>query len=134
VVAQGGDRRVVEDPARLPVAPVQLEARASTSGTLLDLDGRLIGALAIELGSGRLKKDDPLDHRVGIVLHKQIGERVEPGEPLFTVHAANEGAAETARRRLAATCDIGVGTPHPTLVEEEVFGEGRAAFNLSTGG
>ncbi len=128
IAAQGGDRRYVENPALLPSAPVKLDAPSPADGVVLDLDGRLAGALTIELGAGRLRKDDPLDHRVGLVLHKRNGDTVVRGEPLFTVHAPTEDAGETARRRLAATYEIGTGTPRPMLAEEDVFGVGRMAF------
>ncbi len=127
IEAQGGDRRSVEDPERLPSAPVQLDAPSPDDGTVLDLDARLAGQLSISLGGGRLKKGDPLDHRVGLMLHRKNGERVVRGEPLFTVHAATPDAAEDARRRLAATYRIGAGPARPALVEEEIYGVGRSA-------
>jgi pyrimidine-nucleoside phosphorylase len=125
IAAQGGDRRTVENPALLPTAPVMLDAPSPADGTVLDLDPRLAGELSISLGGGRLRKGDPLDHRVGLVLHRRSGERVTRGEPLFTVHAATPEAAENARRRLASTYLIGEGAVRPALVEEEVFGLGQ---------
>jgi pyrimidine-nucleoside phosphorylase len=121
IAAQGGDRRYVEDPGLLPRAPVQLVASAPADGTVLDLDARLAGELAISLGGGRMTKDDRLDHRVGLVLHRRNGDAVSRGEPLFTVHAATEEAAEDARRRLSATYRIGTGAVIPPLIEEEVL-------------
>jgi pyrimidine-nucleoside phosphorylase len=127
IEAQGGQRLYVEEPERLPSAPVQLAAPSPADGTVMDLDARLAGQLSISLGGGRLKKGDPLDHRVGLVLHRKNGERVVRGEPLFTVHAATPEAAEDARRRLAATYRIGEGAVVPALIEEEVYGVGRSA-------
>lgn len=132
IVAQGGDRRYVEDPRLLPVAPIQLAALAPMDGTVLDLDPRLAGELSISLGGGRLKKGDPLDHRVGLVMHRRNGETVIRGEPLFTVHAATSDAAEDARKRLAATYRIGDGAARHTLIEEEIFGQGRSIVKSGT--
>lgn len=128
VRAQGGDTAVLDEPDRLPCAPVRVTGSAPEDGTLLAIDGGLIGMLSIVLGGGRLRRDDPLDHRVGIVLHRQVGDPVSRGEPIFTIHAASGDAAEEARRRLTATCVIGAGQPMTTLVEDDVFGVGRAAF------
>jgi pyrimidine-nucleoside phosphorylase len=122
IAAQGGDRRAVERPELLPIAPVRLDAPAPADGTILDFDGRLAGVLAIELGSGRLTREDRLDHRVGLVLHRKNGDRVTRGEPLFTVHASQDDAAERARDRLSASYRIGEGKAQRTLAEEEVFG------------
>jgi pyrimidine-nucleoside phosphorylase len=124
--AQGGDRRFAENPQLLPVAPIQLVAPAPSGGLVLDLDARLAGELAVSLGGGRTNKTDPLDHRVGLVLHKRNGERVRRGEPLFTVHTATKASAEAARRRLAATYVIGEGEVRPPLAEQEVFGVGAS--------
>ncbi len=126
IEAQGGDRRSVEDPERLPAAPVRLDAPSPADGSVIDLDARLAGQLSISLGGGRLRKDDKLDHRVGLVLHRKNGERVVRGEPLFTVHAATPEAAEDARHRLAATYRIGEGPARSALIEEEVYGVGQS--------
>jgi pyrimidine-nucleoside phosphorylase len=56
----------------------------------------------MELGAGREKKGDPVDHAVGLVLHKKIGDRVEKGEALCTIHAQTRGDLEGAERRLLA--------------------------------
>lgn len=132
IAAQGGDRRCLEKPELLPKAPVMLDAPAPSDGIVLDLDARLAGELSISLGAGRLKKGDRLDHRVGLVLHRRNGERVTRGEPLFTVHAANEDTAERACRRLAATYQIGEGTARPALIEEDVFGVGQGITATGT--
>jgi len=42
-------------------------------------------ALAM-LGGGRETKEDKIDHGVGLEFHKRIGDRVEKGEPLVTIH------------------------------------------------
>jgi pyrimidine-nucleoside phosphorylase len=39
------------------------------------------------LGAGRSKKGDPVDHAVGLIIHHKVGDRVEKGEPLYTIHA-----------------------------------------------
>ena len=91
VRAQGGDERVVEKPeAVLPLAPVIRPAAAPHSGHVARLNAESIGLATMRLGAGRERKRDPVDHRVGVVLHKKVGDTVEAGEPLFTLHAANE--------------------------------------------
>ena len=49
------------------------------------------------LGAGRAKKTDPVDHAVGFVIHKKVGDKVEKGEALFTVHAEDETKLAEAR-------------------------------------
>ena len=52
---------------------------------------REVGETAVFLGAGRQKKGDPIDHGVGVVIHRKVGERVEAGQPLFTIHASAGG-------------------------------------------
>jgi pyrimidine-nucleoside phosphorylase len=49
------------------------------------------------LGAGRAKKGDPIDHAVGFLIHKKVGDKVEVGEPLFEVHANDETKIAEAR-------------------------------------
>jgi pyrimidine-nucleoside phosphorylase len=56
-----------------------------------------VGEAAVTLGAGRAKKTDPVDHSVGFVIHKKVGDRVQKGEALFTVHANDESRLLEAR-------------------------------------
>lgn len=93
VAAQGGDARVVEDPALLPAAPVQAAVTAPAAGYVQAIDARAIGLATVALGGGRQKKGDPIDPRVGVMVHAKVGSRVVAGEPLCTIHAADEVSA-----------------------------------------
>jgi len=54
------------------------------------------------LGGGRAKKGDAVDHAVGVVLQAKIGERVEKGQSLLTLHANDEATLAEAQERLLA--------------------------------
>jgi pyrimidine-nucleoside phosphorylase len=56
-----------------------------------------VGEAAVTLGAGRAKKSDPVDHAVGFVIHHKVGDKVEVGEALFTVHANDERKLADAR-------------------------------------
>jgi pyrimidine-nucleoside phosphorylase len=100
VAAQGGDLTQVDDLDRLPVAPVIIDVPAPRSGYLDKVDARQIGLTALDLGAGRRKKGDPVDHAVGVVVHHKVGEQVEAGDPVFTIHARTSAMAEAAASRL----------------------------------
>ena len=102
IAAQGGDVSQVEEPARLPTAPVIVEVESPQSGYLRTVDALEIGLAAADLGAGRKKKGDPVDHAVGLVVHHKVGEYVEKGDRLFTIHARTEDAAAQARERVLA--------------------------------
>jgi pyrimidine-nucleoside phosphorylase len=86
IEAQGGEPRVVDDPMLLPRARDVVEVPCPVTGYVQRIDALGIGMAAMELGAGRQVKDAPVDHAVGIVLEKHIGERVEPGQVLARIH------------------------------------------------
>lgn len=100
IAAQGGDSSLVDDPSRLPRAPVQHDVLAPQEGYIAALDALEVGIIAMQLGAGRAKKGDPIDHGVGIVLHRKVGERTAAGEPLATIHARTQKAGLQAEARL----------------------------------
>jgi pyrimidine-nucleoside phosphorylase len=100
VGAQGGDVRAVDDPDRLPQAPVVEEVGCPRSGWVARLDARTVGEAAVHLGAGRSRKGDPIDHSVGVVVHAKVGDRLRQGEPLFTLHAKDAASATEARQAL----------------------------------
>ena len=102
VAAQGGDARQVDEPERLPAAPVVRPVPAPAAGSVARIDAREVGLVTVDLGGGRHKKGDPIDHRVGVVVRAKVGSRVEKGEPLCFVHAADEAGAGWAVLRLQA--------------------------------
>jgi pyrimidine-nucleoside phosphorylase len=97
ITAQGGDPDALDDPSRLPHAPVVLIVEAPEAGFIADIEPLAIGQAAMRLGAGRERKDDTIDPAVGIVLCATVGDRVERGAPLFTIHARTEAAAEGVR-------------------------------------
>lgn len=87
IETQGGDLSVVLDPQKLPGSTLKREVVASESGTIHQIHAEKVGLAAVILGAGRSKKGDPIDYGVGVIVHRKVGQRVEKGEPLFTVFA-----------------------------------------------
>lgn len=106
VASQGGDPALVEHPDRLPAAPVVVAVPAPVHGYVHALDARSVGLVAVDLGGGRLKKGDPIDPAVGVMLVAKVGSEVAAGESLCAVHAASRGAAEAVIPRLQAAYTI----------------------------
>lgn len=91
VEAQGGDVSYVDDLSKFPRAKFVEVVKAPRSGFISQVQARSVGEAAVTLGAGRAKKSDPVDHAVGFVIHRKVGDKVEADEPLFTVHA-NDGS------------------------------------------
>jgi len=118
ITAQGGDACVVDESDLMPRAPIVRTVTASEDGYLNRLDAREVGLAAVELGAGRRKKGDAIDLAVGIVVHHKVGDKVEKGTPLLSIHAQSDAAAEGAAERLleAVTIEsVGQLAPPPVL-------------------
>lgn len=101
VAAQGGDARAVYDPSLLPRAAYTTELPAPETAYVSAIRADAVGRACIALGGGRETKDSVIDLAVGVVLHKKVGDYVEQGESLLTIHARDvesAGAAETLLR------------------------------------
>ena len=114
VGAQGGDVSYVDDPAKLPRAALVRAVDAPRSGSLSQVQARAVGEASVALGAGRAQKGDPVDHAVGFVIHHKVGDRVEKGEPLFTVHASDQKRLDAAIATVLAAHVI-VDHPVPPL-------------------
>jgi pyrimidine-nucleoside phosphorylase len=97
---QDGDPAIVDDPGKLPQAPVIHEVKASQSGYLESIAARQLGLAALGLGAGRLKKSDVIDPSVGIILQRRVGDPLASGDVLAVVHAADKAAAEVAEQKI----------------------------------
>jgi pyrimidine-nucleoside phosphorylase len=102
VIAQGGDVSYVDHPDKLPTAHFIDEVPSPRSGYLKWIDAKEIGETSVDLGAGRIKKEDPIDHAVGIIVHHKVGDKVEKGKPLFTLHANDRDKLRAARERVLA--------------------------------
>jgi pyrimidine-nucleoside phosphorylase len=101
VQTQGGDVSFIDQPEKLPAARLVKAVLAGRSGFLSMVNARDVGETSVLLGAGRAKKEDPIDHAVGIIVHHKVGDWVADGQPLFTVHANREDLLQAALERLS---------------------------------
>ena len=97
VKAQGGDVSYVDEPSKFPRAKYVEVVESPMDGNLSQVQARSVGEASVILGGGRAKKSDSIDHAVGIVVHHKVGDKVQKGEPLFTIHADDEAKQAEAR-------------------------------------
>lgn len=83
---QGGDDSIVDSPEKLPSAKYQVEFKAKKDGYITEIIANEIGVASMMLGAGRQTKEDVIDLGGGIVLNKKVGEHVEKGENILTIH------------------------------------------------
>jgi len=100
LAAQGGDVAFVDRPSMLPSAMLIEVVAAPQSGYVSGIDALEVGLVAVQLGGGRAKKGDAIDQSVGVVLGPKVGDPVQQGQPICTIHANSADRLREARRRL----------------------------------
>jgi len=105
--AQGGD----PDLAALPRAPITRVVPAPDKGYVQRIATTAIGEAALGLGAGRLRKEDDIDHAVGILCLAKRGDEVGVGGALAEVHARTEESAEAAAAEVTAAYHLGLERP-----------------------
>lgn len=98
IASQGGDPSIITNPDKLPQAKYKFELKAASSGYVSEIIADEVGVAAMLLGAGRATKESIIDLAVGVVLHKKVGDKVEQGESLATIHSNQEDVREVEER------------------------------------
>lgn len=107
VAAQGGDASYVDDVSRFKRAKFREEIKTPRSGFVSQVNARTVGEASVELGAGRAKKGDPINHAVGFLIYKKVGDEVREGETLCEVHADDAEKLQKAREAVLSAYQIG---------------------------
>jgi len=87
------------------LTPATLD-EATLRERLQSIDALAVGLSIIDLGGGRLRKEDPIDHAAGLHITAGVGDRVRKDDPLVEVRAASLPVAERALARLDSAWQI----------------------------
>lgn len=96
IAFQGGDTSFIDASDRLPVAEIVKPVETFTDGWVESIDALAVGRAAFALGAGRMRKEDSIDHSVGLVLAVKQGDPVKAGDILAHVHASDAHKADSA--------------------------------------
>jgi thymidine phosphorylase len=126
VQALGGPSNLLQRPEQyLKSAPYIRTVSAPASGVVQSIATRVIGLAVVELGGGRTRADQQIDHRVGINDMVEIGSRIRQGDPLACVHAIDESSWQRAAKRVLQAYGIGQEQASPKSIVKAVFRVGR---------
>lgn len=113
VELQGGNPSVLEDLDAYPEAKHSFELKASHSGYLTGIDTMALGFAGIELGAGRRVVSDAIDYSSGMYMLKKLGDKVEAGDTLLTLHSNDRDAIDQVQKKLRASFSIGDAASSP---------------------
>ncbi|MCJ7534502.1 MAG: thymidine phosphorylase, partial [Anaerolineales bacterium] len=120
---QGGDVGYLENPERFPKAPLIEKIPSPRSGYLKEINACIVGETAVQLGAGRAKKSDSIDHSVGIEVLHNVGDYVDEDQPVYVVHANNQERLAAASERLLTALQWSETPVEPLPLFYKVIGE-----------
>lgn len=125
VVRQGGDVSLLSQPETYQRSTYSAEVRATSSGSIESIDALELGLVGIALGAGRMRVDEVIDPRAGILLKKKVGDSVSPGEPLAVLFTERKAILTDILRRVEQAFKIGAGpVARPMLIRAIIDSDG----------
>jgi pyrimidine-nucleoside phosphorylase len=125
IATQGGDLSVFENPASRHKPAASRVIRATQSGYLAGMDCKQVGWAVQRLGAGRAKPGDPVSAHAGIESHAKLGDRIEEGQPLFTLFSEDPSLLNEPEQMLLDTLVISAELPKvEPLIRETVSDTG----------
>lgn len=112
VKAQGGSASWIGK-RPLTKAPQMFTAVCTDEGYITEIHGRALGEIAMAMGAGRARKEDPIDPMVGIRLFKELGDFVKAGEPLFTLYGKADADMAPIAQEIASHIIVQSRRPDP---------------------
>jgi thymidine phosphorylase len=122
VAQQGGDARVVDEPQRLPQAHAKLDVTSSAAGFISAIECERLGIACGVLGGGREKKEDAIDPAVGLEFHCRLGDKIESGARLVTLHYNSGARLSEARELVESSYTVAAKPPAPRPLIHKVIG------------
>ena len=119
---QSGDARVVDEPRRLPQARSKLDVTSGTVGFITAIDCERLGIACGVLGGGREKKEDTIDPAVGLEFHCRLGDKIERGARLATLHYNSDVRLAEARQLVESSYKVAGQSPAPRPLIHKVIG------------
>ncbi len=107
VTLQGGNLEYIRNTDLFPKANAEYSFVSPQSGYIAHMNAEGIGSVCVELGAGRLCKENEIDPSAGIILHKKTGDRVEKGEIIATLYCNNSKMFDRAAEKFSESVTFG---------------------------
>lgn len=122
IQAQGGNPNVLDRFELLPNATGVREIASPRAGYVSAIDAELIGVASSMIGAGRDRKEDTIDHAVGVILEVKIGNKVDSGGVLCRLYYTKEDRVEEAAQQIEDAFKISGQVPDERELILEVVG------------
>ncbi len=103
---QGGDVSFIHNPEKYPKSKYTIEVKSTSKAYIQNIDALEVGFISIMLGAGRMKVDDAIDPKAGIILKKKGGDSVDAGETLAVIFTDKKDILESAAHRMERAFSI----------------------------
>lgn len=116
---QDGDVSYLDNTEKFEKATIIEPIIATKTGYIQEINAELVGKVACSLGAGRIKKEDEIDHTVGIILNKKVSDSVQVGEVIGHIYANNQEKCNEAKKKLEEIIknDNNEIQKNPTIIE-----------------
>lgn len=122
VVLQGGDAKICDAPEMLLDKHLhKFEIVARENGFVSEIDTLALGNAIVEIGGGRTRAEDAIDHAVGFASEKKIGDKIVSGEPFGVLYCRDENQAHLISEKLQNAYRIGERPPKDCKLIREII-------------
>jgi pyrimidine-nucleoside phosphorylase len=106
ITAQNGDPKIFDNYSLLPHSKHQVQLPAEKNGYISKINTYEVGMAVVDIGGGRKRKEDTIDHSAGFIFHKKVGDKVTRGEAILTVYTNNASSIPAVKERLGKAITI----------------------------
>jgi len=99
VELQNGDISFIKNPGRYPKSNIVEPIYSHEEGYLAKVDNYQLGMINLELGAGRLTKEDIIDPKAGIIFRIKLGDKVDYGEKIAEFHTDKPEVIDELKNR-----------------------------------
>ena len=119
VELQGGDINYINYPDIYNKPKFSKKINSSKNGFIKEMNTYQIGIASLELGTGRKRKEDKIDHKAGIIFNKKIGDYLKRGEMICQVYSDSKIKLKTAEEMILNSITFSKTKPEiPKLIKK----------------
>jgi thymidine phosphorylase len=114
---------MIDEPSKYPKSALSAVVKSPSDGFVTSIDALEIGFAGIMLGAGRMRVDEVIDMKAGIMFKKKVGDRLKAGETLATIHTDRKDQIEAATLRVEKAIAVGPAAVKPGVLVKALIDE-----------